>query len=92
MLMGVLLRSRSYSLTKYVMVGMITGGIALFFYNPSHGARHDHSSAGPLDPADAAFGYVLLLTSLLLDGVLLASAVPFCSYADLSPCCFWFSA
>lgn len=61
MLLGVLLARKSYPLVKYLCVLLITIGVAIFVYKDDKAAKSSGFSLG--------FGEILLLFSLLLDGV-----------------------
>jgi len=61
MLLGVLLARKTYPLVKYLCVLLITIGVALFVYKDDKAAKSSGFSLG--------FGEILLIFSLILDGV-----------------------
>lgn len=67
MVLGVLLGKKSYALQKYLFVMMIVVGIVLFMYKDKSGGMQSESSLG--------LGEILLILSLVMDGLTAAIQV-----------------
>lgn len=69
MILGVILGKKSYALQKYLFVLMIVVGVVLFMYKDKSGGMQSESTFG--------LGEILLILSLIMDGLTAAIQVFF---------------